>query len=244
MTTRNVTRRPGQYMPGARRACGVLCGLLLAACQPSLQTDLPTGADAAAAIAIPEPAPGQAREYFLMPGDVLSVDVYREADLSRERVQIDSAGNLALPLIDEVVAAGRSPAELAILVEGAYGARFLRDPQVTIAVVETAARTVAVEGSVVKPGLYEIPPGASLLTAMALAGSPSENAALDEVLVFRRIEGRRAGARFDLTAIRAGRADDPALYAGDVVVVGHSNLRGGLRELLRAAPLFNIFYLF
>ena len=227
------------------RAIAIACiAALCAACQPSLQSDLPTGADAAAAIAVPEPAPMQARTYLLQPGDVVSVDVYREAELSRERVQVDEAGNLALPLIDEVTAEGHSPAELAILIENAYGARYLRDPQVTVSVVETAARTVAVEGSVAKPGVYEIPPGASLLTAMALAGSPSDTAALDEVLVFRRIDGRRAGARFDLTDIRAGRADDPALRPGDIVVVGHDNLRSGLQEVLRAAPLFNIFYLF
>jgi len=101
--------------------------------------------------------------------------------------------------------------------------------------------TIAVEGEVTRPGVYEIAPGASLLTAMALAQSPTDTAKLNEVLVFRTIAGQRTGARFDLAEIRAGRVPDPQLKPGDMVVVGFSQLRGVYQDVLKASPLFNIF---
>ena len=55
------------------------------------------------------------------------------------------------------------------------------------------------------------------------------------------INGRRMAARFDLGKIRAGRAPDPQVLAGDVVVVGYSALRGVYRDVLQAAPLLNVF---
>jgi polysaccharide export outer membrane protein len=49
------------------------------------------------------------------------------------------------------------------------------------------------------------------------------------------------GARFDLTDIRSGTTPDPQILPGDVVVVGFSQVRGIYRDILDAAPLFNIF---
>ena len=85
-------------------------------------------------------------------------------------------------------------------------------------------------------GVYEIQPGYTLLSALALAGSPTLEAKLDEVLVFRTVDGQRMGGRFDLTEVRAGRMADPQLIAGDVIVVGYSRSQGLYQDLLRVAP--------
>lgn len=170
--------------------------------------------------------------------------IYQEEDLSQEDIFVDDSGMLTLPLIGQVEAAGRTPADLASAIEQAYGSRFLREPQATVVLRAVRPRTFTVEGQVNKPGVFEFEPGYTLLSAMALSGSPANDAKLDEVLVFRSIDGRRAGARFDLVEIRAGRLDDPQILPGDKIVVGYSALRGVWRDILTASPLLAAFAYF
>ena len=212
--------------------------VIAGACQPTLDPVVPAGDAAYAAIAAPA-APSGA--YPLGPGDVVSISVFQEPDLSQENARIDPAGNIALPLIGTIAAAGLDPQELAIRIEAAYGARYLRNPRVSVRLDEAARRTLAVEGEVELPGVFEVQPGYTLLTALALARSPTNTAELDEVVIFRTVDGQRTGGLFDVTAIRSGKAPDPQVLPGDVVVVGFSALRGGYRDILQAAPLFNVF---
>lgn len=220
---------------------GVVSALaLLAACQPRLDSQLPTGEAGYSAIAV-DPAASTAQPYRLAAGDKIAVRVYDEPELSADQLVIDNAGAISLPLIGDVQAAGQSPSELARAIENAYGARYVRDPRVSIQILQGRLQTIAVEGEVKQPGVYPFEPGQTLLTAMALARSPTETAALDEVIVFRTINGERQAGRFDLNAIRAGRAPDLALVAGDTVVVGFNALRGGFLDVVRSLPAFGIF---
>ena len=217
--------------------------ILASGCAPQLQSDLPSG-DAGLAAINADVASAAPSVYRLRAGDVISVNVYREDDLSADRLTIDRAGQIALPLVGTVDAAGLSSTELADLIESRLGTRYLRYPDVSVALVEGRAETVSVEGSVENPGIYPVQPGYTLLSAMALAGSPTDVAKLDEVLVFRQINGQRAGARFDLTDIRAGRSPDPQLLPGDTIVVGDDNVRGAYRDILRLNPLTALFVIF
>jgi len=112
---------------------------------------------------------------------------------------------------------------------------------VVVAVVSPREQTIAVEGEVKLPGVYKVTPSDTLLSAIARAQSPTNVAQLNEIIVFRFINGQRMGARFDLRDIRAGRAPDPQVLAGDVIVVGFSSLKGVYRDILQAAPLLNVF---
>ena len=76
---------------------------------------------------------------------------------------------------------------------------------------------------------------------MALAKSTTKVAKLDEVVVFRVIDGQRAGAQFDLREIRAGNAPDPVILPGDTIVVGFDSLKGAFREFLASGPLLYFF---
>jgi polysaccharide export outer membrane protein len=222
----------------------LLGALALAACQPSLKSELPIGPAAYQSInATTQPA-AQTGPYLLRPGDRISVSVYQEQELNQPEITIDEAGMISLPLVGEVKAAGRSTGDLAAQIQQAYGQRYLRDPQVNVALKEARARTYSVEGEVAKPGQFVFEPGNTLLTAVAVAGSPLREAKLDEVLVFRNVNGQRMGGRFDLTAIRAGREPDPQILPGDVIVVGFSSLRGAYRDILQAAPLLGLFTVF
>lgn len=221
--------------------------LAVSACQPSLKSRLPLGPAAYQAIAATDQPTAPSGPYLLRPGDHVAINVYQEQDLSQADVPIDESGMISLPLVGEIHVAGRSAGDVSAEIQRAYGARFLRDPQVNVRLQKARARTISVEGQVTKPGQFEVEPGASntLLSALAIAGSPTEAAKLDEVLVFRTVNGQREGARFDVTAIRAGRASDPQIVPGDVVVVGFSSLRGLYKDILQASPLlYGVFQLF
>ena len=212
---------------------------LLAACQPQLKSNLPMGQ---AAYDVLEP-PGIPHDgaYRLRAGDVINVSVFQEPDLSQEEVAIDAAGYLYLPLIGEIRADGFTQAELSQTIEQAYGRDFLRSPRVAVVVKQALSSTISVEGEVEQPGVYPIQADATLISAVALARSPTQTAKLDEVLIFRIVDGQRMGARFDLTAVRAGNAPNPRIYPGDIVVIGYSRVRGLYRDILDTAPLFNAF---
>jgi len=222
------------------RMAGVLPLAVLVSCQPQLHPDLPTG-EAAYNTLQPSATAAETSAYLLHAGDVVNVNVFQEPDLSLEEVVIDGAGNLYLPLVGQVRAGGRTQAELSQEIERAYGNGYLRNPKVAVVVKQALSNTVSVEGEVKQPGVYPIQSGATLLTAMALAQSPTRTAKLDQVLVFRTVNGERMGARFDLTDIREGSVADPQILPGDVIVVGFSAVRGAYRDVLEAAPLFNIF---
>jgi polysaccharide export outer membrane protein len=61
--------------------------------------------------------------------------------------------------------------------------------------------------------------------------------------VFRQENGKRAAAKFDLDDIRSGSAEDPALQAGDVIVVSNSMIKTGLGNVLKLLPLVGLFAL-
>ena len=156
-------------------------------------------------------------------------------------LQVDQAGMITLPLVGDMQAAGQSPGQLSRAIETAYGNRYLRNPQANVVLLEAIKRTVSIEGQVKEPGVYEVQPGYTLLSALALASSPLPDAKLDEILVFRTVNGERLGGRRGSRSRRTGRMHDPLILPGDVVVVGFSSVRGIYRDILQAAPIIGAF---
>ena len=120
-------------------------------------------------------------------------------------------------------------------------ARYLRDPQVTVTIMEAASQKITVDGAVTKPGVYEMRGSTSLLQAVAMAEGPTAVADLTQVAVFRTISGQRSVALFDLQAIRQGRAEDPAVLGDDVIVVDTSRTSAAMRGIISAIPALAIF---
>ena len=221
----------------------VILAVALGACAGGKRPDLPSGMAAYDVIPAPDlSAPKQL--YRLLPGDTISISVFQEPDLSMEKATIDEAGNVQVPLIGQVPAAGMTSVELSEAIAARLAARYVRDPKVVVGVSERSEQVVSVEGQVTEPGVYPIDRSYTLLSALARAKSPTKVAKLDEVVVFRTINGERAGAVFNLEDIRAGRAPDPQILGGDVVVVGFSSVKGAFRDFLQMAPIFNTFLLF
>lgn len=228
------------HFTGFGAAIVVVSALLLGGCSTSRMSAVPTG-DIAYQIAPPRDLNAPPTSYIIVPKDELNLQVFQEPDLSNDALQVDNVGNIQMPLLGEIPAAGRSPSELASDIAYRLGRRYIVNPQVTVSVTKPAARYVAVEGQVEAPGVYEIEQDYSLLSAIARAESPTDVAKLDEVVIFRTVNGERMAARFDLRDIRAGLAPDPQIVGGDVVVVGFSAVKGVWRDLLKSAPLFNTF---
>jgi polysaccharide export outer membrane protein len=152
-------------------------------------------------------------------------------------VQIDASGRLSFPLIGVVEAAGLTPGELAAAIETRLTGRFVRQPQVTVNLVETVSQVITVDGEVGEPGLYPVIGEMTLIRAVATAGGTTQLAGLENVVVFRTVEGQRYAGLYNLKAIRQGNYEDPQMYAGDVIVVSESTARRLFRDLLTAAPL-------
>jgi polysaccharide biosynthesis/export protein len=172
----------------------------------------------------------------LLPGDVLTIDVFQAQQLSRT-VQIDSRGALSLPLIGPVNAAGKGIRVLELELEQLYGARYLQNPEVSIFLKESAGQRVTVDGEVAKAGLYPVSPGTTLLDAIALAGGLRELADQRKVYVYRAFGQRKLVANYDVGAIRDGHAENPRIYGGDVVVVFRSQSLVAINSLKEALGL-------
>ena len=180
-------------------------------------------------------APGAAT--YVGPSDKLMIDVYGMPDLSGREVQVDSEGQIAFPGAGRFAVYGKTPVEISVLLASRLSANYLRDPQVTVTLKESAGQLVTVEGQVNKPGAYPLIKHMSLLRTVAIAGGLSEFAKLDDVVIFRTIRGQKFAALYNLQRIREGAYPDPEIYANDLVVVGDSPSRRRFKDILQVTPL-------
>lgn len=168
--------------------------------------------------------------------DELNITVFREPDLSLEEVVVDVSGNFGMPLLGQVKAFGKTPTELEQEIENGLNQRYLRDAQVAVSISKATSYTFSVEGEVKKPGTYAIPGRVTLLQSIAIGEGVTSRAQLSQVLVFRQIADQRFVARFDISDIRRGRAPDPELQSGDLVVVNYSVGKQIYQDLLAILP--------
>jgi len=179
-------------------------------------------------------------EYRVGPSDVLEVSVFQVSDLSKT-VQVTASGEIALPLIGNVAAGGKTVAELESEIAGKLGERYLQSPQVSVFVKEATSQRVTVEGAVATPGMVALSGPTTLLQTIALSGGLKETADPRGILVFRTAQQQRMAAKFDLAAIRTGKAEDPVLHGGDIVVVDESGFRSALGNVRQNIPVFGLF---
>jgi polysaccharide biosynthesis/export protein len=180
-------------------------------------------------------------EYRIGATDLLRINVFRVPDLSFEEIRVDASGVIQMPLIGTVQAEGLTPNELSESLASRLGAQYLRNPQITVTVLEAASQKITVDGAVTQPGVYEMQGRTTLLQAVAMARGPIAGADLNSVVIFRTIEGERQFAVFDLAAIRAGEAPDPVVLGDDVIVVDTSFLSDVIQQVVRAAPSLYLF---
>lgn len=169
-------------------------------------------------------------EQPLSPNDVLEVNVFQVDNLNRT-VQVDASGQISLPLIGTVTAAGKTVRQLEKEIETAYGANYLQSPDVTVFVKESIGQRITVDGEVTRAGIFSVSSNSSLIDAIALAGG--FNAVGDEkkVFVYRNIGPNTLVTNYNVEEIRAGKSRNPRIYGGDKIVVFASKSKIAMNNL-------------
>lgn len=180
--------------------------------------------------------------YTLHPNDVISVSVFREPEVSLNSIPVSGTGEISVPLIGPIQVAGMTTAQLETRLEEMLNQRYLRDPDVTVNIIQYGSHLVTIEGSVTAPGVYNFSPGTRLSGALALANGPSRSARRSDIAVFRDTSDGIAIAKFDYLKMQSGTMMDPVMQPGDRIVVGLNNLSQFWQDLLMALPVFGWFW--
>lgn len=168
----------------------------------------------------------ESSDYRLRPGSLIEVVVAQSKALS-STVRLGTDGQIYLPFVGRLSAAGRTPASFARELEKVLAERgYVRDPQVDVAIVESSEK-VYLLGRVNKPGVYNLPVGRRLRfsQAIAVAGGlyagdgprPDPSA----IRLIREVDGERRTYRLSFVEITVnGRLElDVELQPGDVIWV-------------------------
>jgi polysaccharide export outer membrane protein len=158
-------------------------------------------------------------DYRVGPGDQLSIEVWKDKDLAR-LVTVLPDGKVAYPMVGEVVAAGKTVAQLQKEIEGKLGL-YVKDAVITVEVRQVNSLQVYVLGRVKTPGRILLTSNIDVLQAMAAAGGPDQFAKLSKIKIFRR-EGRKTVIiPFDYDDVTGGKKleSNILLRRGDVIVV-------------------------
>jgi polysaccharide export outer membrane protein len=169
----------------------------------------PSGAQTGAAV----------EEYKIGPQDVLRIDVWKEAELTRT-VPVRPDGKISLPLLNDVQAAGLTATQLSgVISEGLK--KFINSPQVTVTVNEINSRRVYVTGEVAHAGAFPLLPNMTVLQALSSSGGFTQFAKTKGIYVLRTEDGKQVKYPFNYKEVLAGRKPEEniALEPGDVIVV-------------------------
>jgi polysaccharide export outer membrane protein len=185
----------------------------------------PQGQKAAEVTAVAKPpatavqANGGEEEYKIGPQDVLRIDVWKEAELTRT-VPVRPDGKISLPLLNDVQAAGLTASQLSgIISEGLK--KYINSPQVTVSVNEINSRRVYVTGEVAHAGAFPLLPNMTVLQALSSSGGFTQFAKVKGIYVLRTEGGKQVKHPFNYKEVLAGRLQEQniALQPGDVIVV-------------------------
>ena len=183
------------------------------------QKSAPAPTNAPAQNTAPSAGTNPEEEYKIGAQDVLRIDVWKESELTRT-VPVRPDGKISLPLLNDVQAAGLTPAQLAsVLTEGLK--KFINAPQVTVTVSEINSRRVYVTGEVAHAGAFPLLPNMTVLQALSSSGGFSQFAKTKNIYVLRMEGGKQVKHPFNYKEVLAGRNQEQniELQPGDVIVV-------------------------
>jgi polysaccharide export outer membrane protein len=157
--------------------------------------------------------------YVIGPGDVLSIDVWKEEELSKE-VSVRLDGNISLPLVNDIEAAGLTCTELREKLEEKYK-DFVDVPEVSVTVIESRSKRIYILGKVARPGEYSLQKNMTVVQAISLAGGLAEWADSSDMKLIRKIKGTEKTFRVDYDAIVSGEdlSENVQLQPDDTIFV-------------------------
>ncbi|HFD80744.1 MAG TPA: polysaccharide export protein [Gammaproteobacteria bacterium] len=165
-------------------------------------------------------APPKAADlYPIQPGDILKVSVWKEEGMDQD-VIVRPDGYITFPLAGEIKAAGSSVEALRKAITE-HLKKYIPDPVVTVSVNRLAGNTVYVIGQVNRPGEFPMARNVDVMQALSMAGGTSAYAALNDIKILRRENGKLRALSFKYGEVEKGKRleQNIILKAGDVVVV-------------------------
>jgi polysaccharide export outer membrane protein len=157
------------------------------------------------------------KDYRLVAGDKLRIEVYRDPQLS-QNLQVRPDGKITLPLVGDLVAAGETPASLRDSLTTALR-EYINNPVVTVIVVEAQPQTISVMGEVNSPGVQPLKYPMSVIDALATAGGFKDFANTKNIVIRRMTPTGVQTIKFNYKD--AIKSDSKPLYLqpGDVIIV-------------------------
>lgn len=177
-----------------------------------------TSEAAGAAVAAPVARFVEADAFRIGPEDVLDVQVWKNAELSRV-VPVRPDGMISLPLVNDIQAAGLTPTDLRQQITQRL-AEFVPSPEVSVIVREVHSVKVAVLGAVRMPGHYEVKSPATVLEMIARAQGLTEFADRGRIVVLRQNGTTATRIPFNYRKVAEGSEQDNfSVRPGDIIVV-------------------------
>jgi len=220
------------------KRAGTLCGVAALVLAATATAPVFAQADAAAG-SVPPRGAASAAEYRLGSGDVVRISVYQNPDLTLES-RIGEAGNISFPLLGSIKIGGLvvSAAEK-LIADGLRNGNFVKQPQVSILVMQVRGNQVSVLGQVNRPGRFPLEVvDMRLSDVLATAGGIAASGADTVTLVGTR-DGKSIRRELDLPAIfrSASRDDDVLVQNGDVIYVERAPMAYIYGEVQRPGAL-------
>jgi polysaccharide export outer membrane protein len=185
--------------------------------QPAATASAAAGPGPATAAAV-DPRIEAASAFQIGPEDILDISVWKNPELSRV-VPVRPDGKVSLPLVNDIQAAGLTPATLRKQVTDRL-AEFIPAPEVSVMVREVHSRKVAVVGAVKTPGRFELKSPMTVLEVIALAQGFTDFAARDRIVVLRQNGATTTRMPFNYRKIADGAEQENFLVRpGDIIVV-------------------------
>jgi len=180
--------------------------------------------------------------YRLGPGDEISVRIKGQPAYSLEKTKVSPTGTIYHELIGEVSVVGLTTSQVTEHLTNDLS-EYLKNPQVSVQLVEAASARISVFGEVHRPGIVVMSRPMRLLDAISEAGGFSDAGKKSSVEVLRQHpDGTRVPMRVDVKKYLEGKGSPESnipLQAGDLVVV-HGNTRKALGTIGAVAGLGSI----
>lgn len=160
-------------------------------------------------------APAQDSSLALGPRDVFEVRVFDEQELSG-KYQVDADGTINYPLVGRLRVEGLDAHQIESLLAERLSEKYLRNPQVSILIVDQPSKKIVILGQVTKPGTFSYALDMNIVEAITLAGGFTAMASKNDVTV------TRGGQKFTVPVgnIGEGKARNVLLRPGDIISVG------------------------
>lgn len=170
------------------------------------------------AAAQPE-APASGRNYKIGIGDILSIQTWKEEELSFDAVSVRSDGKITFPLLDDIPAEGMTTMALKEIIQDRL-AEFVEAPSVTVTLVSPVSQRYYILGEVEEVGEYPLVKKLTVIQAFALAKGFTEWASKDNIILYRRNGSDEMMIKIDYDDIAKGRLKkDIQLKADDIIIV-------------------------